>query len=99
MHTRSVDNFADDWTFTSDDIKDNIGRFVWARKLLRSIGMDYKLVAVACNDRARMLYKYGYNPEEYIDKVFNPNSVFIEDTDEDGIKIMMEYPSKTHYAC
>ena len=92
MHTRSVDNFADDWTFTSDDIKDNIGRFVWARKLLRSIGMDYKLVAVACNDRARMLYKYGYNPEEYLDKVFNPNSVFIEDTDEDGIKIMMEYP-------
>ena len=59
MHTRSVDNFADDWDFASDDLNDNIRRFVWARKLLRSIGMDYKLVAVACNERAHMLYKYG----------------------------------------
>ena len=89
MHTRSVDNFADDWDFASDDLNDNIRRFVWARKLLRSIGMDYKLVAVACNERAHMLYKYGYDPEE---ENFKPNSISIEDTDEEGNKFMVEYP-------
>ena len=90
MHTRSVVNFADDWVFSSECCQDNVARFVWARSLLRSIGMDLKLVAVACNEFAHKMHNNGYSIED--EDSHRPNALVIEDTEEDGKVIMVEYP-------
>ena len=49
---RIVVNFADDWVFASDSLPDAMGRFHMAAEMCEFLGMNLKLVAVACNHHA-----------------------------------------------
>ena len=72
---RSTDLFVDDMTLTSDNSKEGIERTQWARALLKLIGVDAKIVAVACNAVAMEYHRHDYDPDR--DPDYDPRCVYI----------------------
>ena len=73
---RSTDMFVDDMTLTSDTSKEGIARTQWARTLLKLIGVDAKIVAVACNAVAMEYHRHDYDPDR--DPDYDPHCVYID---------------------
>jgi len=73
---RSVDMFVDDMDVISDTSRDAIARVEWARASLKLIGVDAKIVAVACNESAMMLHRHDFDPDREPD--YDPRCVFID---------------------
>lgn len=72
---RSVDMFVDDMDAISDTSKDVIARVEWARALLKLIGVEAKIVAVACNESAMMIHRHDFDPDREPD--YDPHYILI----------------------